>query len=150
MVRSPRSIEGQRCKLLCDRRSRHAELGLALNSDVATWRWSLNGGYTHAATKTLTDRDREECIGRDRVHSVNNQLLADAVATGDLLPLPTGDLAATFRACALARDIASRTDRAGTLGAVGFSRDQANAQLTWICRSPAAAATCSCRSATCH
>ena len=114
---------------LRDRRTRNATLNYALNGDLSQWRWSLDGGYVRNQSTTLTDRDREVSVGRDRARSVATTIRTEATASGNLFELPAGDVAVTVKAGFDLLDIASESARDGVFNATDLSRDGANAHV---------------------
>lgn len=118
--------DGQR--LLRDARSRTGALSYALNGDLATWRWSLDGGYTRDWSTTLTDRANGGAVRRDRAKSVTELLQTEATLSGRLADLPAGPISATLKAGVSMRDISGESRRADVFTATGLSRDQLNGQ----------------------
>lgn len=116
-------------RLQRDRRNRNANLGYALNGDLARWRWSLDGGYERNWSRTLTDRETGTRIGRARVESASQTIGSEATANGDLFRLPAGAVAATTKIGFKLRDIASESNREGIFTRTDLSRDQVSAQL---------------------
>lgn len=117
-----------RQRLLRDTRSRTGVLNYALNGDLSTWRWSLNGGYTRDWSTTLTDRDYGTTIQRNRAKSVTDLIETEGTFGGDLFDLPAGAVSATLKAGFSLRDIAGESQRGGNFTATDLSRDQANGQ----------------------
>ncbi|OWK32601.1 TonB-dependent receptor plug domain-containing protein [Sphingomonas mucosissima] len=118
--------DGQR--LLREARTRTGVLSYALNGDLATWRWSLDGGYTRDWTTTLTDRDTGVAVRRDRASSITELLQTEATLNGRVVDLPAGPLTATLKAGVSMRDISSESRRADMFTATDLSRDQFNGQ----------------------
>lgn len=120
------AANGQR--LLRDARTRTGALSYAFNGDLATWRWSLDGGYTRDWTTTLTDRDEGTGVRRDRAKSVAELIQTEGTLSGSLVDLPAGPISATLKAGLALRDIASESQRADQFTATDLSRDQFNGQ----------------------
>lgn len=120
------ATDGQR--LMRDARTRTGALSYALNGDLATWRWSLDGGYTRDWATTLTDRDDGVVVRRDRAKSVAELLQTEATLNGRLADLPAGPVSATLKAGVALRDISSESRRADLFTATDLSRDQASGQ----------------------
>lgn len=122
-----RALDGSQ-RLQRDGRTRTGSLNYALNGDLSDWRWSLGGGYVRDWSTTLTDRDTDTGVGRDRAQSVAQTIDTEGTASGTLFDLPAGEVSATFRAGFNLRDIASESSRAGLFTATDLSRDQASGQ----------------------
>lgn len=122
-----RATDGSQ-RLQRDSATRNAQLNYALNGDIGSWQWSANGGYGRDQSIVRTDRDTGSGVGRDRAKSVAQTFETEATANGNLFALPAGDVAATIKAGATRRTIASDSLRAGVTTAADLSRDQGNIQ----------------------
>lgn len=111
-----------------DSRTRTGVLNYALNGDWARWRWSLDGGYTRDWAITLTDRESDAGVTRDRAESVAETFTSVATLSGSAFSLPAGPVSTTLKAGFTRRDIASESRRAGVFAATDLTRDQANGQ----------------------
>lgn len=125
-------------------------IGIALNGDIAPWRWSFTGNYDRVGTMTATDRgpnleDFQAALAegspqfnpfapivalnlRDTTRTINQSANGELVVNGPLLTLPAGPVSASFRAGAETRDFHSETDRSGVELIRDLSRDRLNAQ----------------------
>ncbi|MDT9598009.1 TonB-dependent receptor [Sphingosinicella rhizophila] len=99
-------------------------LGLALNGDLASWRWSATGNYDRSESDSLTDTDSSG----DRAQSWSQTAEAELVANGSLFDLPAGAVSATIRAGGETRGLRSAARRAEIFQQRSLSRDQANMQ----------------------
>jgi iron complex outermembrane receptor protein len=90
-------------------------LGLALNGDIAPWRWSATANYDRSGTETLTGTN----AGSDRAQTLSDTATAQLVANGPLFDLPAGSVSTSLRAGFDALGLHSETVRAG----VGQARD---------------------------
>lgn len=145
-ARGPLAREGSR---------RNAQLGLALNGNLSSWRWSLTANYDLNNNLTLTDRGLDvtdvqariragdpglnpfgpiqaELIGpnlQDRARSANRTANAELVFSGSLAELPAGQLSTTLKTGLEARSLESETERREARQSASLSRERANVQL---------------------
>ena len=136
-----------------DADSRSGHLGIALNGDIAPWRWSLTANYDVGRTTTRNDAGLDLAdlqarldaddpqvnpfgtldglvveAARDRAKSIDRNANAELVANGSLIDLPAGDLSVTLRAGAATLGIDSDAVRGGLVERRDLSRDRANLQ----------------------
>jgi hypothetical protein len=127
-------------------------IGTALNGRAKTWGWSLTANYSHAENVTLTDRGLDlsavqaRLLARDpglnpygpealvgpllQDRATSNTDVADAsfVTNGELLALPAGGLAVSFKAGLQAEGLASESRRLGIVQRADLARTQAGLQ----------------------
>lgn len=102
--------------------------GFALNGDKGKWNWSVTGNGDVAWSRTESDRDNAvypQDDSRERIASGD----VSAVANGNLLKLPAGDVGATLRVGAEAINIDARRERLGAVSANSLSRTQGTAAI---------------------
>ncbi|URW74595.1 TonB-dependent receptor [Sphingomonas donggukensis] len=132
-----------------------AHVGLALNGDVGTWRWSLTSNYDRTLSRTLTDagidftplaariaandpainpfaRFDAALVGpyaQDFARSVSNVANVEGVANGPLLTLPAGKVNASVKAGFENSDFDARAIRAGVATTSGTTRGVGSGQV---------------------
>jgi hypothetical protein len=101
-------------------------LGLALNGDIAPWRWSATANYDRSGTDTATQTD----AGADRAETLSESAAVETVASGPLFGLPAGDVTTSLRAGFDARGLESETIRAGAAQSRDLSRQRGSVQAS--------------------
>ena len=105
-------------------------LGLALNGDLDTWRWSLTGGYDVARTQTDTDRETEVPVAfADRARLLSQTGNLEAVVNGSLFRLPAGRSSVTVRAGAYTQSLDSKATRSGLVTDSNLDRQRGTAAI---------------------
>ncbi|MBA3898074.1 MAG: TonB-dependent receptor, partial [Sphingomonadaceae bacterium] len=112
-----------------DADTRTAHLGVALNGDIAPWRWSFTANADRSRIRSLTDN--AAFGGRDFARAVDRSLGADFVATGPLFALPAGAVSTTVKAGFEFRGFTSDAVRSGIATGADLSRDTASVQANF-------------------
>lgn len=105
-------------------------LGLSLNGDRGSWRWSVTGNYDRIDTKTRTETGIA-ANPLNRAHSVANSEEINALVGGPLARLPAGALSTTLRAGLNIDGFDSTSMRAGVTTASNLTRRNANGQINF-------------------
>ena len=105
-----------------------AHLGLTLNGDKGSWRWSVTGNGDLSRNVTKTDPDEaDSATGRDRTRSTTTSGDLDATANGPLFKLPAGDASITLGAGAATYHLDSSRTEAGVTDDSDLGRTQGHA-----------------------
>lgn len=132
-------------------RSRSVTGGFSANGEKGDWRWTLTGNYEYATTDTDTERrlslgDYSAGVAAgsvnpfaalsglalaapDTARSVSNVGQLEAVANGNVLKLPAGDVGVTGRVGLGSQDLDSRSNRSGLITATDITRRRVNGQV---------------------
>jgi hypothetical protein len=105
--------------------SNTAHAGFVLNGNVSSWRWSVTGNGDAAHNVTKTDRDENEV--RDRATTTTLSGDIDAMANGNLLRLPAGDVGATVHVGASSFHLDGDRTRNGVESSNSIGRTTGNA-----------------------
>ena len=141
---------------LLRRQSGHnGRLGLALNWDAGTWRWSLNASYDRSDTDTLIDRGLEAGalqarldandpgfnpfaagaiagpLRQDKVRSTNDLASLELVSSGSPFSMPAGAAVSTLKAGFDTLRQRAFSDRGGQVQDVELGRDQGRIQVSF-------------------
>ncbi len=141
--------------LLREQDSRTGTLGLALNGNFGTWRWSFNGNYDRSEADTLTDRSLDVSalqarldandpgfnpfaagavsgsFRRDRARSVRDLGATEFVLSGSPFSLPAGPVVSTVKAGYETLRQRAVSDRGGLVQDVALRRDQGRFQASF-------------------
>lgn len=133
-----------------------AHVGVALNGDIADWRWAFTGNYDRSLTQTFTDtnvdtsglasriaagdpalnpfaRYDRALIGdyaRDFARSLTSTASAEVTASGPILTLPGGKAAASFKSGYSTTAFTGDARRAGIISGSDLGRDLASVQVS--------------------
>ena len=101
-------------------------LGFALNGDISPWRWSAVGNYDLSETETRTDSN----FGADRADTISELASIEATASGPVVDLPGGRMAASLRAGFDVRSLDSDVFRSGLPQTRDLSRQRGHVQAS--------------------
>ena len=102
-------------------------LGIALNGDIAPWRWSATANYDRSSSDSVTETGAARA---NRTQSITQSGSVEGVASGPLFTLPAGEINTTVRAGFDARGLESEAFRNGLNTNRNLSRERGNAQVS--------------------
>lgn len=112
-----------------DRESLAGHLGLAMNGNRGSWRWSLTGAYDRTRSLTVTERESGGLQREDRARSLSSAGALDLVANGPLFRLPAGEVTTTLKVGADTRDLDSRARRGDIVTTSDLGRDRLSSSV---------------------
>lgn len=104
-----------------DSETRIVQLGTTQGGWLDEWTWTLTGNYSRTRSETLSDA--EGSAFRETARSDNGLANADLIFSGPIAQLPAGPVSASLRGGIAARELRSRSDRAGLTERTELSRD---------------------------
>lgn len=107
----------------------NGHLGLALNGDIAPWRWNFTANYDRVETDTETERLAGSPA--DVAEQVNQALTAGLVLNGPLFDGWAGPLRSSFSANMELRTLDSQSTRSGVFRQTELSRQRFEGQVSF-------------------
>ena len=114
--------------LLRETGRQNAHLGAAFNGTLDPWRWTVTGNYDRNTSLTLTDRNLDTGLGRDRAYTLTETANLETVANGPLFHMPAGRVNASLRTGFDTRNLRGESTRAGVEQLRDLSRNRGNFQ----------------------
>jgi hypothetical protein len=104
-------------------------LGLALDGNIAPWRWNFTANYDRVETDTSTDRLAG--VAPDTAEQVNQSADARLVLNGPVADLWAGPLTASLTAAGELRTFDSQSNRGGLFREASLSRERLEGQASF-------------------
>jgi iron complex outermembrane recepter protein len=107
----------------------NGHLGLAMNGDIAPWRWNLTANYDRVETDTATER--LAAAPADTAETINQAFTSNLVANGPIIDGWAGPLSASLSAGVELRSLDSSSTRSGVFRETSLSRERFEGQANF-------------------